>query len=91
MKGITYVEFDAIEPTHVVPLLNKPTTREHLVDHALFDESTVQEWIQDKVSVNLTPGCRVRVVLVDAQLAGWCGIQLEAGRPEIAIVLDKRY
>ena len=36
-------------------------------------------------------GCKVRGVLVDQELAGWCGIQLENGKYEIAIVLDQKH
>ena len=91
MNQIEYVELDKIEPAEFLPLLNKQTTREHLIDHALFDIDKVNEWIQRKISVNFSKACRIRAITVDKQLAGWCGIQLEEGKYEIAIVIDDNY
>ncbi len=91
MSVIEYVPFEAIEPSEFLPLLNKQTTREHLVDHAQFDVDSVTAWVQGKVEVSQTQGCRVRAILVDEKLSGWCGIQLEQGNHEIAIVIDDQY
>ncbi|MCF7981581.1 MAG: GNAT family N-acetyltransferase [Pseudomonadales bacterium] len=44
-----------------------------------------------KIEVDSFPGCKVRAIVVDGQLAGWCGIQFEDEKYEIAIVLDDGY
>lgn len=91
MYCLEYVKFEEIEPIDFLPLLNKQTTREHLIDHELFDTEKVKEWMRNKISVSASQGCRVRAITVDKQLAGWCGIQLEEGKYEIAIVVDDNY
>ncbi|OMH29447.1 GNAT family N-acetyltransferase [Motiliproteus sp. MSK22-1] len=91
MYCLEYVKLSEIEPIEFLPLLNKQTTRDHLIDHELFDSNKVKEWIQAKINVDASPGCRVRAIRVDKQLAGWCGIQLEDGKYEIAVVIEDRY
>ena len=91
MHCLEYVTFDEIEPTDFLVLLNKRTTREHLIDHKRFDSDKVKEWMQGKIDVDSSQGCRVRAITVEKQLAGWCGIQLEGGKYEIAVVLDDSY
>ena len=91
MSLIKYVSFHEIEPAEFLPLLNKQSIRAHLIDHELFDANSVRKWIQSKLEVDLTEGCRVRAVVVDEQLAGWCGIQTVEGKYEIAIVIDDRF
>ena len=87
---IDYVKFDEIDPEELIPLLNRQKLRAHLIDHALFDRAMVESWIAGKNATDATCGCKVRAVLVNAQLAGWCGIQFEEGNYEMAIVLDER-
>jgi len=36
-------------------------------------------------------GCRVRGIVSNTSVVGWCGIQLEDSKYEIAIVLDDKY
>lgn len=91
MHCLEYVTFDEIEPIDFLALLNKRTTREHLIDHERFDTDKVKEWIQSKIDVDSSQGCRVRAIRVEKQLAGWCGIQREDGKYEIAVVLDDSY
>ncbi|WP_143187020.1 GNAT family N-acetyltransferase [Microbulbifer donghaiensis] len=43
-----------------------------------------------KLEVDSTPGCRVRGVLLDNKLVGWCGIQFDNGKYEVAIVIDQK-
>ncbi|WNO11358.1 N-acetyltransferase [Teredinibacter sp. KSP-S5-2] len=88
MSKICYVRMDEVTPDQFLPLLNKQKIRTHLIKHHLFDEETTKEWMADKVEMDSNPKCRVRAVIVDSCLAGWCGIQLEEGKYEIAIVLD---
>ncbi len=91
MHCIEYVKLSEIEPMAFLPLLNKQTTREHLIDHELFTLEGVKEWIQSKIDVDSLQGCRVRAIKVNDQLAGWCGIQTEEGKYEIAVVIEDSY
>ncbi len=61
------------------------------MEHDLFDSNTIQIWLQSKLEVDATPSCKVRAIIYDNQLAGWCGIQLEYGLYEIAVVIDNRF
>ncbi|WP_261845167.1 GNAT family N-acetyltransferase [Aliamphritea ceti] len=91
MHCLEYVKLDQVKPAEFLPLLNKQTTREHLIDHASFDIHKVKEWMQCKTDIDSSQGCKVRAILVNQQLAGWCGIQLEEGKYEIAVVVDDKY
>jgi hypothetical protein len=91
MSTIEFIKFEAVDPSEFIPLLNKDKLREHLIGHDLFDLKMVNSWIASKIEVDALGGCKVRAVLVDANLAGWCGIQLEDGKYEVAIVIDERY
>lgn len=59
--------------------------------HHQFDVSSATDWINSKIEVDATPGCRVRAILREKDLAGWCGIQHEMGQYELALVLDEKY
>lgn len=91
MSNVEYVGLNRIEPNEFLSILNKESTRAHLIGHEMFDSNSVNEWIQSKIAVDSSQGCRVRAILVDKELAGWCGIQFEEGNYEIAIVLDDNY
>ncbi|WP_126452355.1 GNAT family N-acetyltransferase [Sulfuriflexus mobilis] len=91
MNSIAYVKFNEISSNQFMPLLNKQKLRKHLMGHDLFNESTTKEWMESKVKVDSSHGCKVRAILIDKQLAGWCGIQLEDGKYEISIVIDENY
>lgn len=88
---IMYVGLDKVSPDDFMVLLNKQKIREHLVDHDLFDSNTIKTWTQKKIEVDRTSGCRVRGIMSGNSFAGWCGIQLEDGKYEIAIVLDDEF
>ena len=88
MSRLSYSVLAAVDPADLLPTLNKRAVRAHLIDHPRFDAATAAEWLAGKLAVDATPGCRVRAVLVDGELAGWCGIQFENGQYELAIVLD---
>jgi hypothetical protein len=88
---ITYQKFEELNPNELLPILNKKSTRAHLMSHDLFDFATASSWIQTKVKVDSTHGCKSRAILVDGKLAGWCGIQPEDTKYEIAIVIDDKY
>ena len=91
MQQIHYLKFDAVEPADFLPILNNQKIRAHLIDHPDFDLAAVGEWMEGKQLVDGQAGCRVRAILVDGQLAGWCGLQFENGQHEVAIVLDDGY
>jgi len=82
------VKFNEINPNDFLPLLNKLKIREHLIQHELFDIKTTSAWMGAKIEVDASQGCKVRAINVDNQLIGWCGIQLENEKYEIAIVID---
>jgi hypothetical protein len=88
MLTVEYVKFDVINPNDFLPLLNKLKIREHLIQHELFDKKTTAAWMRSKMEVNTRPGCKVRAIRLANQLIGWCGIQFENGKFEIAIVID---
>ncbi|PIQ25934.1 GNAT family N-acetyltransferase [bacterium (Candidatus Blackallbacteria) CG17_big_fil_post_rev_8_21_14_2_50_48_46] len=91
MSLIEYLRFDKIDPNEFVPLLNKKSTREHLIAHEKFDTESVAQWMKAKIEVDQIEGCRVRALSVNGVLAGWCAIQSVDTQYEIAIVLDEHY
>ena len=91
MRIVEYLRFDEIDADDFLPILNKQKIRHHLIEHELFNADSVRAWMDSKLAVDLSPGCKVRAVVVDKQLAGWCGIQLEHGQYEIAIVIDDSF
>ena len=88
MSTIKYVKFNEVNTNDFLPLLNNQKNREHLMAHELFDPITAKNWINSKLEVDATRGCKVRAIIYKEQLAGWCGIQLEDNKYEIAIVID---
>ncbi len=91
MKHISYVEIQGLNQNELMRILNAERVREHLVPHEQFDESSLADWVAEKVTVNATAGCKVRGIEVNDAVAGWCGIQFENGSYELAIVLDEKY
>lgn len=91
MNCLEYAKLSEIEPAEFLSILNKKTTREHLIEHEMFDVDKVRTWIQQKIQVDSTQGCKVRAITINKQLAGWCGIQLEEGKYEIAVIIDDSY
>lgn len=90
MNTIEYLKLNEINPDEFIPLLNKLKIRQHLIEHEMFDADTVKAWIEAKIKVDSTSGCRVRAIVLKNQLVGWCGIQLEDEKYEIAIVIDDK-
>jgi len=86
--NIKYVNFSKVDPVDFLVLLNKQKLRRHLVKHDLFDIDSINNWIKAKLAVDAKPGCRVRAVLFNNELAGWCGIQFDNAEYEIAIIID---
>lgn len=91
MSGIEYLSFDRINPSDFLPVLNEPTIRQHLIAHNHFNRVSVSEWMHSKMQLDTISGCRVRAILIDGSLAGWCGIQPDAKGFEIAIVISQRF
>ena len=91
MSNIRYINLTEVEPELLLPILNKPSTRTHLMPHDEFGLASVTSWVDSKSEVDAQKGCRVRAILVEGNLAGWCGIQLEQGKYELAIVLEDNY
>jgi len=91
LHNITYVKFDEIDLHKFLPLLNSQKIRKHLIEHDLFTVDTLTAWMGSKVDVDATAGCRVRGILCDGDLAGWCGIQFEDEKYELAIIIDDKF
>jgi len=86
--NIKYIIFSEVDPVDFLVLLNKQKLREHLIQHDLFDIDSINDWIKAKLEVDSEPGCRVRAILFNDNLVGWCGIQFENDKYEIAIIID---
>lgn len=91
MQEVEFVCFDDVNHEELQQVVNENPLRKHLVDHEYFDEASLQLWMDDKIETDAQPGCRVRVVLIDGKLAGWCGIQPDERGFEVAIVLSKEF
>ncbi|WP_018276847.1 N-acetyltransferase [Teredinibacter turnerae] len=91
MSKVEYCDFSAIAPAEFLPLLNSDKNREHLIEHEKFDASKAAAWMANKLEMNGYTGCRIRAIYKNKTLAGWCGIQLDDGKYELAIVLDSGF
>ena len=91
MSQLEYVTLDKVNINDFKDLLNKQKIREHLIKHVLFDSEAVESWVVEKINMDSNKGCRVRGIYSNNNLAGWCGIQLEEDKYEIAIVLDDKF
>lgn len=91
MKKLEYALLTDINQEALTTVLNSPRIRKHLITHDLFTSDTIVEWINAKMEVNATTGCKVRAIVYEGKLAGWCGIQLENEKYEMAIILDDRF
>lgn len=77
MREIKYVKPEELNSEGLRALLNKHRIREHLIEHKLFDSNTIKSWIQEKHEMDCTDGCKVRGIIANNSIAGWCGIQFE--------------
>lgn len=89
--SVDYLKFNEINPSEFLPLLNSQKIRKHLIEHDLFTIETLTAWMSSKVEVNATSGCKVRGIVCEGELVGWCGIQLEDEKYEIAIIIDDKF
>lgn len=91
MSDIEFVGFSHLTPEDLLTVVNDETLRKHLIDHPIFDASSLRLWMEDKVKTGSLPGCRIRAIYIDEVLAGWCGIQPDDKGFEIAIVIAKEF
>ncbi len=91
MGTVQYLKFNTINPSDFLPLLNSNIIRKHLIEHELFTVETLTAWMNSKIEVDAISGCKVRAIIYEDELAGWCGIQLEDGKYELAIIIDDKY
>lgn len=88
---ITYRPLNAIAPSDLLALMNDSDIRTHLIEHPLFDLTSLAQWVDDKVQVDAQPHCRVVAIFIADQLAGWGGVQPDDDNYEIAIILAKPF
>ena len=91
MSTVEYLEFNKIDKNEFLPLLNSKRIRKHLIEHDLFTIETLTTWMHSKLEVDATSCCKVRGIVFDGELAGWCGIQLEDNKYELAIIIDDKF
>ena len=91
MSNIKYLKFNQVDPDALMKVVNEESLRTHLVEHPYFDSKSIREWITDKTEVDAMDGCRVRVISIDGEIAGWCGIQPDGSGFEIAIVISRKF
>lgn len=91
MSEIEYSLFDNVNPEEMMGIVNEDSLRVHLIDHPYFDVISLQAWMEEKIRIDSTQGCRIRAVYVDGELAGWCGIQPDDNGFELAIVITKKF
>lgn len=88
MSDLRFVTLDHFAADAWMTLLNQDRVRAHLMAHPRFDPANIQQWLQAKIRLDTQPGCRVRAVMLDDRLAGWCGVQAEGDHYELAAVID---
>lgn len=91
MSEIEFHSFKQVSPEDFMEILNEDSLRTHLIDHPYFDSVSLQAWIDEKINVDSIQGCRIRAVYIDGELAGWCGIQPDDNRFELAIVISQKF
>ncbi len=91
MSKPKYEKMNDVNPDDFISVLNDEKIRSHLVAHDFFDSVTIREWVKEKTKYDDMPGCRLRAIIVDNKLAGWCGIQKDNENYEIAMVISKSY
>lgn len=91
MPSFSFPSLSEISATALMEILNEDSIRSHLIDHPPFDEQSIAAWVADKDAADRSPGCRVRAVLIDGELAGWMGIQPDVDGHELAIVITQRF
>jgi len=88
---IEYINLSECNSDELISILNSKDVRKHLMPHNQFDHESLANWIKQKNSCDTLEGCRVRGILINQQLAGWCGIQNDKLGYEIAVILAKPF
>ena len=88
---LTYHEFYTSSTEEWVELLNLDMVRKHLIKHPMFTTESVKVWLQSKIKMNQERSCILREIRNEGKLIGWCGIQIESGDYELALVLSPKY
>ena len=88
---IEYINMAECNADEFITLLNSEDVRKHLMPHDQFNHESLASWIKQKNDCDALPGCRVRGILINQQLAGWCGIQDDELGYEIAIILARPF
>ncbi len=88
---IDYIKLSQCSVDELVSVLNSDDVREHLMPHERFDRTSLANWIDQKEVCDSLAGCRIRAIMLDQQLAGWCGIQNDSAGYEVAIILAKPF
>ena len=88
---LTYHTIDTSSTEEWLELLNSELVRKYLIQHPPFTTETLRNWLQNKIKIDQEPACRVRAIRSDEKLIGWCGIQVEAGDYELALVLSPKF
>ncbi len=88
---LTYHTVDTSTTEEWLELLNSDLVRKHLIQHPQFTTETFRIWLQSKIKLDREPGCILRAIRSDGKLIGWCGIQIESGDYELALVLSPKY
>lgn len=91
MSEIEYCGFNQVKPEELLEIVNEDSLRTHLIDHPYFGANSLKAWMEDKIEIDSTIGCRVRAVYIGGELAGWCAIQPDDNGFEIAIVISQRF
>lgn len=86
-----YQNLTQIDHKLLINLLNKNDVRTFLVDHHMFNEENIFDWINEKTKLDSMQKCYIRAIEIEGNLAGWCGIQPDTPVYEIAVILDKKY
>lgn len=88
MNEIHFIPLCDVDLSELSSILNKQKIRIHLMEHNQFNMASINAWVNEKARIDQLSGCRVRAVLINNKLAGWCGIQPDDDGYEIAIVID---
>ncbi|KZN70382.1 N-acetyltransferase [Pseudoalteromonas luteoviolacea] len=91
MSKIEFLRFNQVNPSELMGIVNQDSLRKHLIDHPHFDETSLQTWMDEKITTDAMHGCRIRAVYIGGVLAGWCGIQPDGNGYELAIVISQKF
>lgn len=91
MIAINYFKFNEVTESDFLHLLNNSKIREHLIEHELYTAETLKIWVNSKIGIDGLAGCKVRAIIFEEKLVGWCGIQPEEEKYEMAIIIDEKF